>query len=652
MSRQLSSFEVMRLVKEMEILEGGFLQKVYQPWDGLLVFRFNTKAGKRFLVHGVGGWAFITEEMDIDLEPLGVKGADLPPFVKLLRKYLGNGYVTGTRQLSFDRILEIGIRKELPYVLIFEMFGVGNVILNRQGAIVGALKTQTWRHRSIRPRLEYKPPPQRKDPRAIELSELAVLLGQSKADLVRTLATSVNLGGTYAEEVCHRAGLDKDIPANGLDHDQLTRILETIREITDEVVHGAGGVVHLMDGSKDTVSAIRLSKYLDGPVQSYAFLSEAIQAFYPLEASRDVPVSEVESVLERLAHQEAQQAEALVRFKQEIDDDKARADALYINYKQVEQVLGQVNALRNSKGWQATVEAFPDLRIDPSEISVTVGMEAGDGRHIEVTLDLRKDVNENATIHYERVKHNRDKVTGAERALAETRREIKRLEKAKELEEVDQAERRGGDRDKRKRFWFESNRWFVTSQGNLVVGGRDAQGNRKVVKRYLKDGDRYVHADIHGAPSIVVKASDIAGNPLEITTEALEEACHYAICFSKAWSARIGSGEAYWVNPEQVSTTPQSGEFLPKGGFIIRGKRNLVRNLELELGVGLVEIDGVELIMCAPVRAIRARTDRYYRLVPSKGKKTDVAKRLAKEFDVSIEEVEGVLPPGGMDIHE
>ena len=151
---------------------------------------------------------------------------------------------------------------------------------------------------------------------------------------------------------------------------------------------------------------------------------------------------------------------------------------------------------------------------------------------------------------------------------------------------------------------------------------------------------------------MIVKASDITGKPLEISTEALEEACHFAICFSKAWSARIGSGEAYWVNPEQVSTTPQSGEFLPKGGFIIRGKRNLVRNLGLELAIGLVELDGVEIMMCAPVKSIRARTDRFYRIVPSKAKKTDVAKRLSKEFDVPIEEVESVLPPGGMDIHD
>ena len=38
-----------------------------------------------------------------------------------------------------------------------------------------------------------------------------------------------------------------------------------------------------------------------------------------------------------------------------------------------------------------------------------------------------------------------------------------------------------------------------------MVGGRDRQQNELLVKRYLKAGDIYVHADLHGASSIIVK---------------------------------------------------------------------------------------------------------------------------------------------------
>jgi predicted ribosome quality control (RQC) complex YloA/Tae2 family protein len=32
----------------------------------------------------------------------------------------------------------------------------------------------------------------------------------------------------------------------------------------------------------------------------------------------------------------------------------------------------------------------------------------------------------------------------------------------------------------------------------MVIGGRDQQQNEIVVKKYLKAGDLYVHADLHG----------------------------------------------------------------------------------------------------------------------------------------------------------
>ena len=57
----------------------------------------------------------------------------------------------------------------------------------------------------------------------------------------------------------------------------------------------------------------------------------------------------------------------------------------------------------------------------------------------------------------------------------------------------------------RKPFWFERFNWFVTSENLLVIAGRDAQQNELIVKRHLSRGDVYVHADLRGAASTVVK---------------------------------------------------------------------------------------------------------------------------------------------------
>ncbi len=50
----------------------------------------------------------------------------------------------------------------------------------------------------------------------------------------------------------------------------------------------------------------------------------------------------------------------------------------------------------------------------------------------------------------------------------------------------------------RKPMWFERFHWFVSSENYLCVSGRDAQQNELLVKRHLKRGDVYVHAELHG----------------------------------------------------------------------------------------------------------------------------------------------------------
>jgi len=57
----------------------------------------------------------------------------------------------------------------------------------------------------------------------------------------------------------------------------------------------------------------------------------------------------------------------------------------------------------------------------------------------------------------------------------------------------------------RKPYWFEKFLWFISSENYVVIAGRDAQQNELLVKRYLRPGDAYVHADIHGAATVIVK---------------------------------------------------------------------------------------------------------------------------------------------------
>src|SRR2546426_606274 len=192
-----------------------------------------------------------------------------------------------------------------------------------------------------------------------------------------------------------------------------------------------------------------------------------------------------------------------------------------------------------------------------------------------------------------------------------------------------------------KSMWFEAYRWTISSAGHLILGGRDARTNDQLVKKHLKEGDRYAHADVHGAPSTVIKDGAKAN---EVT---LREACEFALAYSKAWSSGLSSGSAFWVLPEQVSKQAESGEFLPRGGFVVRGKRNYVHDSPVQMAVGEVEIEGAREVMGGPMNTVGSRSTRYGVLRPGEMDRDRLVARLAKAFEVPEEEVSRVLPSGG-----
>ncbi|XP_003962785.2 nuclear export mediator factor Nemf isoform X1 [Takifugu rubripes] len=135
----------------------------------------------------------------------------------------------------------------------------------------------------------------------------------------------------------------------------------------------------------------------------------------------------------------------------------------------------------------------------------------------------------------------------------------------------------------RKVYWFEKFLWFISAENYLVIAGRDQQQNEMIVKRYLRAGDIYVHADLHGATSCVIK--NPSGDPVPPRT--LTEAGTMAVCYSAAWEAKIVTS-AWWVHHHQVSKTAPTGEYLTTGSFMIRGKKNYLPPSYLIMGFGFL----------------------------------------------------------------
>ncbi|KAI8051426.1 fibronectin-binding protein A N-terminus-domain-containing protein [Syncephalis plumigaleata] len=153
----------------------------------------------------------------------------------------------------------------------------------------------------------------------------------------------------------------------------------------------------------------------------------------------------------------------------------------------------------------------------------------------------------------------------------------------------------------RKPFWFEKFMWFISSEGYLVIAGRDMQQNELIVKRHLRKDDKYVHADLHGAATVVVKNPHNYPPP----PSTMFQAGVMSVCQSRAWDAKM-LASAYWVNADQVSKTAPSGEYLTTGSFMIRGKRNFLPPVNLVYGFGyLFKIDE----SCVAAHVLQRRDD-------------------------------------------
>ena len=104
------------------------------------------------------------------------------------------------------------------------------------------------------------------------------------------------------------------------------------------------------------------------------------------------------------------------------------------------------------------------------------------------------------------------------------------------------------------------------------------------MKKHLAEHDLYVHADVHGASSVVIK-NPTPNAPLPPLT--IQQAATMCICRSSAWKGKV-QVEAYWVHASQVSRTAPTGMFLQTGSFMIRGKKNFITRMPMVMGLGVL----------------------------------------------------------------
>ncbi len=644
----MSSVDVAAIIRELRPrLLDAKIAKIYQhSADEIRIGLHIFKEGRANLVIEAGKRFHLTKHPET--------AQKFPQsFPMLLRKYLSGGRITDISQYDFDRIIELGIlRGKDRTILLVELFARGNIILlDSEKRIILPLKSISFRERKVIREEVYELPQAQLSPVEASLDDLKEMFSQSDSDIVRTLATRMNIGGQYAEEICLRAGIDKNMPAQKLG--DATPLLNALSDVFKPLASELKPHIILKDGKAIDVLPFELSSYEKFEKKYFATFNEALDEYFSTGAEKKcVEVKEGKEIKQKklgvYEYRLQKQTQALEKFKNEERALVHKGELIYANYQTIDGILNAIKAARD-KGYSwddiknilkssdmPEAQAVKSINPDKGTVNVTLDNE-------EVELDIKLSVTQNSQVYYDKSKKLSSKIKGA----------LLAIETTKKITGKEEAPRTRQKLPIQKQKWYEQFRWFFSSDGFLVIGGRDAESNENIVKKYLEKRDIFFHAHVSGSPAVVIKTGG-----KEVPETTLAEVAQFTVSYSGIWKSGQVSGDCYWVLPEQVSKTPESGEYVAKGAFVIRGKRNYYKDVRLSAAIGII-LNEEKRLIGGPVSAVRGKAQFVIEIEPGEFNQNDLSKKiyriLGDKFEdkrfiktiASPDRIAMFLPPGG-----
>ncbi|MDP6294085.1 MAG: NFACT RNA binding domain-containing protein [Candidatus Woesearchaeota archaeon] len=240
---------------------------------------------------------------------------------------------------------------------------------------------------------------------------------------------------------------------------------------------------------------------------------------------------------------------------------------------------------------------------------------------MEIKLDFTKSLEVNAARYYE----------GAKRARKKRERAILAMDRLKNKAATAIPKKKTV---RTKAEWYDRFHWFVSSDGVLCVGGRNAESNDAIVKTHVEAEETVCHTVFAGSPFFVIKG--------EATKTNIEEASIATGVFSRGWKLGMAFAEVHIMKGHQLKKAGPHGESLKKGSFYVDGSRE-TQKVELKCAVGVVR----DKVTCGPVAAMQKNAKKIVELSLGIKNKEDTAKRVAEELGVDMQAVYQVLPSGG-----
>jgi len=171
-------------------------------------------------------------------------------------------------------------------------------------------------------------------------------------------------------------------------------------------------------------------------------------------------------------------------------------------------------------------------------------------------------------------------------------------------------------------------RWFFTSSGLLVIGGKSADQNEEIIK-LAKQDDVILHTSDPGSPFCVIK------DEIEETDKDVQEAAVFCASLSKSWKQKKKQVSVDVFRKDQMYKT----KGMAKGTFGIKGGTEKIK-AELILYLDFQE---------GKLRTVPFETD-IALIIPGIMTKEQAALAISKKLELPFEEAMAALPSEGISI--
>ncbi len=307
---------IANLISELnQTLLGGRIYKIAQPEsDELLLTVKNNSTQYRL---------FLSADASLPLVYLTNTGKQspmtAPGFCMLLRKHLQNARITGIRQPGLERVIwfELEHLNELGDVchkkLIVEVMGKhSNIIFcDDNNKIIDSIKHISGMVSSVRevlpgrdyfiPQTQEKVDPLRFATRYTDMADNLPCFVSDGTDSIALgfedfrnhmlakpmpvykaiYSSYTGLSPIIAQEICFRAGIDADMPANILSDGDLSGLFHTLCELTEQVIEGGFAPCIVYNGKEPVeFAALPLTVYSDMRIEKYDSISALLEKYY------------------------------------------------------------------------------------------------------------------------------------------------------------------------------------------------------------------------------------------------------------------------------------------------------------------------------------------------------------------------------------